>query len=480
MWDFANSVAFLFVWAFLDFLFSAAASIHVVLWKRNSRAAVGWIGLIWLAPFIGVMLYLLLGINRIQRKAQRLRPPMPSVNVSWPASVPLEEISSSLAIRELTELGENVTRLPLATRNTVRILRNGEQAYPAMLDAIEHAKRSISLSTYIFANDETGQRFVRALSEAVKRGVQVRVLIDSVGSRYGWTSIVSSLRQSQVPVATFLPSLFPWEFRYANLRNHRKLLVVDGKAAFVGGMNIRHRHVVSEVKYRPIQDVHFRIDGSLATQIQETFAIDWRFTTGEVLSDSTWFAEDDSQEANGVAGRCIADGPDESLDRIRKILHGAISVAQSSILIVTPYFLPDDALVTALSVAALRGVRVDIILPSKSNLHVVQWASTAQLWQVLEPGCHIWLTPPPFDHSKLFVVDGEWSFVGSANWDPRSLRLNFEMNCELYSAEIAQQLQAIGEERKRSAHRLTLDELNSRHVLIKIRDGIARLFSPYL
>jgi cardiolipin synthase A/B len=480
MWDFVDSFAFLFIWAFLDFLFNCAASIHVVLWKRNSRAAVSWIGLIWLVPFLGVLLYLLLGINRIQRKAQRLRPPMPSVNVSWPASIPFEEVSRSLAIQELMELGGNLTGLPLAARNKVTILRNGEQAYPAMLDAIEQAKRSISLATYIFANDEIGQRFVKALGDAVKRGVEVRVLIDSVGSRYGWTSIVPSLQKHGVPVRTFLPSLFPWEFRYANLRNHRKHMVVDGTIAFVGGMNIRHRHVVSQAKFRPIQDVHFRIDGSLVSQIQETFSIDWRFTTGEILSDSIWFAEFDSSTNHGVTGRCIADGPDESLDRIRKILHGAISVARSSILIVTPYFLPDDALVTALSVAALRGVRVDIVLPSKSNLHFVQWASMAQLWQVLVPGCHVWQTPPPFDHSKFFVVDSEWSFVGSANWDPRSLRLNFEMNCELYSKDIAKQLESIGEERKRSAHRVTLDELNSRHILIKIRDGVARLFAPYL
>jgi cardiolipin synthase len=218
----------------------------------------------------------------------------------------------------------------------------------------------------------------------------------------------------------------------------------------------------------------------MVAQIQETFAVDWRFTTGEVLDGSVWFSGLHQDQFGRVAGRCIADGPDESLDRIRKMFHGAISVAQQSITIVTPYFLPDEALVSALSVAALRGVQVDIILPGKCNLRFVQWAAMAQLWQVLEPGCRVWLSPKPFDHSKFLVVDGEWSFVGSANWDPRSLRLNFEMNCELYSTQIAGELMEIAKDRMHRAHRLTLDEVNARPLFVKIRDGFTRLFAPYL
>ncbi len=196
----------------------------------------------------------------------------------------------------------------------------------------------------------------------------------------------------------------------------------------------------------------------------------------EMLGGADWFSCAVPQ--GEVAARCVADGPDEDLDRVRKLLHGAISVARRSISVVTPYFLPDDTLITALNVAALRGVQVDIFLPQRGNLRFVQWASTAQLWQVLEHGARVWLTPPPFDHAKLMLVDGEWGLIGSSNWDPRSLRLNFEVNVELYSVELAARLQEQVELRKAHARQLTLEEVNSRPLWQRLRDGVVRCYRP--
>ena len=466
------------IWAIVDFCVALIASAHVVLHKRNSRAAVGWVGAIWFAPFLGTTLYLLLGINRIERHAKRKRPQ--SVVELEPCVVPLAERESIAggSLRDLNQLAERISGLPLTAGNSVDVLINGDKAYPAMLAAIAQAKRTITLATYIFDRDRIGRQFVEALGAAVLRGVKVRVLIDGVGATYRWPTVRRLLQRAGVPVAFFLPTLVPWRLHYTNLRNHRKLLIVDGETAFTGGMNIREGNMEDSRSSRAIRDVHYRVCGPVVAQLQEIFVIDWRFTTGEMLSGPDWFHC--SVPRGEIAARCVADGPDEDLDRVRKLLHGAISVARESIAIVTPYFLPDDALITALNVAALRGVKVDIFIPERGNLRFVQWASTAQLWQVLEHGARVWLTPPPFDHAKLMLVDAEWALVGSTNWDPRSLRLNFEVNVELYSQALAAELHQLIEVRKAHARPLTLAEVNARPMWQQLRDGVVRLFSPYL
>ncbi|NPC85106.1 cardiolipin synthase, partial [Pyxidicoccus fallax] len=241
------------------------------------------------------------------------------------------------------------------------------------------------------------------------------------------------------------------------------------------GMNIRQHFAPGEHAAR---DVHFRVEGPVVGQLQETFAEDWAFTAHERLSGEAWFPE--LSPVGPTLARGIAEGPDEDFDPLRTVLMGALATARTSVRIVTPYFLPDAGLINALAVAALRGVRVEVLLPEKGNLPVVQWASSAQLWQVLRPGCRVFLTAPPFDHTKLMVVDGAWSFIGSANWDPRSLRLNFEFNVECYDTELARRLEAVIDERLTHARPLTLEEADARPLPIRLRDGLARLLSPYL
>jgi cardiolipin synthase len=220
------------------------------------------------------------------------------------------------------------------------------------------------------------------------------------------------------------------------------------------------------------------VEGPLVAQLQEAFAADWAFTTDETLDGEAWFPE--LQERGKAVARVIADGPDADFETVRWTLLAALAEAQHSVQIVTPYFLPDITLITALNLAALRGVRVDIILPRQSNLRFVDWASRALWWQVLERGCRIWLTPPPFDHSKLMIVDGHWVLLGSANWDARSLRLNFELNVEGYGREFAEKMGKIVENKLQGSRELTLADVDGRSYAAKLRDAIMRLFSPYL
>ena len=269
------------------------------------------------------------------------------------------------------------------------------------------------------------------------------MLVDSAGARYSWPPITRALRRAGIRYARFLPSsLFqPWRVATINLRNHRKSLVIDGQLGFTGGMNIRHGNVLAAKPKSPVQDLHFRITGPVVTELQEAFANDWAFTTDEILDGDRWFAE--PAETGDVIARVITDGPDGDFENAHWTLLAALAEAQVSIKILTPYFLPDMTLITAINLASLRGVRVDIVLPALNNLPFVHWASRALWWQLLERDCHIWLTPPPFDHGKLMIVDNQWILLGSANWDARSLRLNFELNVECYCHNFSQEMEKI-------------------------------------
>lgn len=212
--------------------------------------------------------------------------------------------------------------------------------------------------------------------------------------------------------------------------------------------------------------------------LQEAFANDWAFTNGEVLKGRTWFHP--NEHVGPVGARGISDGPDDDLDKMSEMILGALTAARDRVMVVTPYFLPDEPVQWALVVAAMRGVKVDIVIPEKNNIRLMDWATVPQLPFLLEKGCRIYKSPAPFDHTKLMVVDGLWSLVGSTNWDPRSLRLNFEFNIECYDQALAGSLEKIVEERIKESREVSIEEVNRRPPLVRLRDGISQMLSPYL
>ena len=316
---------------------ASAVTIHVLLYKRNVGAAVSWIGIAWLSPFLGGLLYAIMGINRVKRRAQRLRRQRLSFG---PADE--EALDPSDPMTPLEFAIGRLTGLPSEPGNRVEILHSGDQAYPRMLAAIAAAEKSVGLMSYIFRADKAGEAFHQALIQAQRRGVEVRVLIDGVGGGYFWSGTYNHLRRAGVPVARFLHSYFPLRMPFVNLRNHRKVMVVDGRLGFTGGINIGAENIRADNPPHIVLDTHFQLEGPIVEQLTDAFADDWLFTTGEKLLTDNWFPP--LEQAGAVRARVVTSGPDEDMEQIEFVALHAIACARKSIRVVTPYFLPPEPL----------------------------------------------------------------------------------------------------------------------------------------
>jgi len=466
---------------FLIILLQVFAAGHALLYKRDPRASWAWIVTCVLFPPFGAILYFLLGINRVRTKAQKLKSYWPEYEFGIKKS---EDITTVFDFRIAADdfhyfatLSDAITMRPLLTNNHIEILHNGNRAYPKMLQAIREAREYVYLSTYIFDTGNTGRNFVAELDRAHQRGVDVRVLVDGIGELYSCPKVSNLLKNRQIPFSRFLPpKLFP-PSPYINLRNHRKLMIIDGVQAFTGGMNIRDHHIVEqgESSTNEVQDIHFSLTGPVVNQLEQIFLEDWGFSTGNY--DQSPKAP--AQESGTAICKSITVGPDEDLNKLTKILEGTISLSKSKISIMTPYFLPTRELVGALQSAALKGVEVNVVLPAKNNLFYVHWATRNMLWEVLQYGVRVFYQPPPFAHTKLFLVDGFYAQIGSANLDPRSLRLNFEGIVEVYDQEFVETLTRHVDSTIEKSREVTLQEVDSRPLPIRLRDSLFWLFSPY-
>jgi cardiolipin synthase len=377
-------------------------------------------------------------------------------------------------------LGARVHPQPFISGNRVAPLVNGEEAYPAMLEAIGSARHSVALSTYIFAPDRAGRRFIEALAAARRNGAEVRVILDDVGSPRFPFRVDTPLERAGVKTARFIPRRLGRYLRFVNLRCHRKILLVDGQAGFLGGINIRDGHLPDVAARRAIHDIHFHIAGPVLDQVADVFEEDWEFTSGESASLPRWEGAILDPGADGARARVIADGPDVDFAKLHWILCGALAAAERHVRIQTPYLLPDEIVGNALMLAALRGVEVEILVPERSDWRFLQWAMQSNYERLLAHGIKLLRVPPPFDHSKLFLVDDRWALIGSSNWDARSLRLNFEIDLECIDGSLCARLAAIFDSKKARSRAVTADELAARPLPVKLRDNFARLFSPFL
>lgn len=466
----------------LFYFLGIAAALHALFRKGDPRSALIWVCVCLFIPFFGAILYILFGVNRVKFISQKWRsfglyqfqfnkPEIPHVD--------FDTTKLSATMQDLTEVGNKLLQSKITSGCNIIPLFDGTQAYPAMLTAINDAKEHIYLSTYIFGCTGIGKEFIEALGAAVKRGVDVKVLIDGVGTLYTWPSARKRLKDLKVSAQVFLPILGSSinDLRYLNLRSHAKILVVDGSIGFTGGMNIHESNRATTDETAKIHDLHFRVEGPIVRDLQDAFLRNWYFNSKKLPRDQLYY-DDRSKGDMGV--RAVTSGPYQDQPIAQFILVAAINAAKHNVRIMTPYFIIGSTLSTALIEASLRGVNVELILPESNNLSFVKGATEALLPNLLNFGVKIYYRSGHFAHSKLFMVDDSYVFLGSSNMDTRSFYLNFEFNLEVYSKDLSMQLIKHFNEIKKISREITCQWLQKQNFVIKLRNSICKLFSPYL
>lgn len=454
------------------------AACHALLTKRDPRAALGWTVVLIFLPVIGLFVYLIFGISRAQSKAEKMMRRQAEIASNYSASeiratrLPLESPEEE----RLARAGDRIAASPLLGENRVLPLHNGDQAYPAMIEAIKKARREVFLCTYIFNYGHAAQAFIAALVDAHKRGVDVRVLVDGVGALYSWRKPWKILARQGIRTSLFKPPrLFPPNLSI-NLRCHRKALVADG-IGFTGGMNIADGDMLKPAgkpKNR-IQDMHFQCEGPIVNSLRRAFLLNWAFCVDELEP----FPQFEAKPAGQSWCRVVTDGPGNDLDILDDLFCESINISRHSVRIMTPYFLPTRDLMASLRSASLRGVDVNVILPAKNNLPYMKWAMRRILPGLLSSGAKVWLQPPPFAHTKLLAVDDFYCQIGSANLDSRSLRLNFELNMEIFDRQFHKTIADFMDHTISLSRPVTLAKLKNLSLPVKLLDSASWIFSPY-
>jgi len=444
--------------------------------KRSTAATWAWILTFFVLPFIGPLSYLLVGYSSLKR---RMRPkPEPQKRLpetGFLIKSTLGELDPSFI--PVSQLAEHLSGFPPVSGNELLFFEGQESIYQALTQTIEQAEKRIYLEYYIFKSDSVGTHFRDLLIRKAKQGIEVKLLVDHVGSFSLTKDFVAPLQAAGAEFAFFgkLTWNHPWSFQ---LRNHRKLAVIDGNQAFIGSQNICSDFRQWRIKKLDWIDNQVFIQGAGANQLETVFLEDWAFTTGKTISPS------EISLSSGVQGDSIIQllptGPDELPHSFEKILMALIHAARKRITLLTPYFMPTESIALSLEAATRRGVRVEILVPRKSDHWLVDAASKSWYWDLLQGGIRIWETTESFIHAKQVTIDGTFALIGSANMDERSFRLNFECSSLIFDERKVSLLENGFSHRLSQARELILEDFIRQSFFARIRDGLFRLVAPLL
>jgi cardiolipin synthase A/B len=458
----------------IEVIYVAILCAWIVLEKRSPIATLAWMLGLAAVPLVGLALYFFLGPRRMKRRklrharsrvlARECAPARPDASLELPHK------------GQIVALTSRTSGAPLSTCRSVKVFGTGDECLAAILEAIRSAEHHVHAEYYIFEQDATGHRVRDALAECARRGVKVRLLVDAVGSPID-RRFLRCLREAGVEFARFNPVRFGSLRPRVNFRNHRKILVVDGSVGFLGGMNIGDDYSEAASGAKAYRDTHLRIDGSAVCELQLAFLEDWHFATGRMLERERLFFVDLASERSLV--QIVASGPDMEWEPVQKLFFASIASAEQSVEITTPYFVPDEAIMRAIETAALRGVQVDIVVPTRSDSRIVSAATRSYYDSLLRAGVYVWQFPRMV-HAKTMVVDGKLGIVGSANMDNRSFRLNFEIVAALYCKDAIEELQRLFAQDKAMSVRVTSGTRARLGLAMRFEEASARLLSPML
>jgi cardiolipin synthase len=466
----------------------AALIVAIIPWilaiKKEAISAIAWCLLVVFVPIFGAVFFVLFGYQSVHRPLKRKRRHRQSFRVRNPAGrhpVHSEAERAEDADDTWEGMGRLVRRLdgyPVTSGNRLTFYHEGKPAFDDMLAAIRAAEHHVHLQFFIFQYDTLGRQYLDLLTEKAKQGVEVRLLYDAMGSRrIGWWRL-RKLRRAGGRYEAFLPLSLLRRRIQVNLRNHRKILVVDGKVAFTGGLNIGDEYLGKNKRLGHWRDTTLKVEGPAVESLQRIFIEDWDFAAGESLEGGAYFRADPNAGDEEV--QVIQSGPDQEVKAIREVYLAAIFKARKRLWITSPYYVPDQGLRDALCLAGLIGIDVRLILPFEADHTMVHYASRYYISDLLDAGVKVYLYTNGFIHSKVWLADGEWASVGTANLDNRSLLLNFEVNCLIYDrravAELEEQFQRDLEE----SIRLEPNVFKKRPMMAKLAENFFRLFSPVL
>ncbi len=454
--------------------------------KRDPVKALSWIVVLILLPIVGFLLYIVFGRNHRKEKlfSRKGLRDLEQIDTLSQQQVDALNHADWLLSSEITENRDIITLLLnnsktlLTNHNRISVLHDGPATFDAIKEALRGARSSIHLEYYIIEDDPLGREIAEILMGKAREGVEVRLIYDDVGSWGLSRDFIGRLREAGVAVQCFMRVVFPWLTSKVNYRNHRKILVVDGEIGFTGGINIAQRYLTG-TKMGPWRDTHLKLEGEAVRMLQIIFITDWYFVSKQYLTNQAKYLPPTT-----VQDECLiqiaTSGPDSDWASIMQAFFAAITHAQHHIYISSPYFTPNEAILTAIKVAALSGIDVRIMIPSRSDSKIVYWASRSYIGELIDARVNVYLYRKGFNHSKLIMIDGVFASVGTANMDIRSFEDNFEVSAIIYDQRITQELEEQFLEDLSQCRYVTREYWETRPILHTIYESVSRLFSPLL
>ncbi|NLV27308.1 MAG: cardiolipin synthase [Methanomicrobiales archaeon] len=458
--------------------------------RKNPTTTIAWLMALLLLPIIGFVLYLFVGQSFYRERMFRVKKEDDETLTNIIESQKKELFSQDILVsnqisyqykRMMYMLMES-NKAPVTICNSVRVFVDGNEKFKSLLEAIRGAQDHIHLEYYILKDDKIGREIFTALTERAKAGVTVRFLGDGLGATGPRKSFYEQYLKAGGKLAFFFPSLMNISHPRLNYRNHRKIAIIDGKTGFVGGFNIGDDYLSRIHEWAPWRDTAVQITGHAVLAMQIRFFLDWNYASKDdkIVYDSRYYPEENQPVSSFVPVQIVSGGPDTYWNPVKESYLKLISLATDSVYLQTPYFIPDESIMDALRIAALSGVDVRIMMPSKPDHWFVYWAGYSYIEQLLDAGVRAYTYDTGFIHAKTIVVDEAAASVGSANWDVRSFRLNFETNAIMYDHDIARKLKQYFMEDLNVCTELTPERFAELPVKIKLKQSISRLFSPLL
>jgi cardiolipin synthase len=456
---------------------------YIVLKKKDPSSAVAWCLVVLLVPLIGAVLFWVFGFTHISRPLRVKKQRKDTFRYKYQPDNPEairgeEEKAAAATFGHLGTVALRAGAFPLSPGNRLTLYNDTQNAFDALLAAVGEARDHVHLEFFIFRWDSAGEQLTRVLTQKAREGVQVRLLYDDMGcvnlnKRFFWP-----LQRAGGRVSPFLPLNPLRSHIQVNLRNHRKIVVIDGKVGFTGGMNVGDEYLGKSKYFGYWRDEFMKLEGPAVAGLQRIFAEDWDFAMKDPLSGKRYFPR--LSPAGDSLVQVIDSGPDEEVKRIRETYFAAILAAEKYVRLATPYFVPDSGLLDALRLARYRGVEVDIITLWKPD-HILPFFAGRYYWeQMLAVGARVWRYKRGMMHSKMLIVDGQWAMMGSANFDNRSLHLNFEAACILYTPAVVAELESHYLRDRDDSVEVLAAEFAKRGFWVRLAEASARLLSPVL